>query len=40
MLFDTRKINGTRDCEINHIGKTVFLTHEEAEAALEAIKDG
>lgn len=40
LLFDTRKINGTRDYEINHIGKTVFLTHEEAEAALEAIKDG
>ena len=39
-LFDTRKINGTRDYEINHIGKTVFLTHEEAEAALEAMKDG
>lgn len=40
LLFDTRKINGTRDYEINHIGKTVFLTHEEAKAALEAIKDG
>lgn len=40
LLFDTRKINGTRDCEINHIGKTVFLTREEAEAALEAMKDG
>ena len=40
LLFDTRKINGTRDYEINHIGKTVFLTHEEAEAALEAMKDG
>ena len=26
LLFDTRKINGTRDYEINHIGKTVFLT--------------
>lgn len=40
LLFDTRKINGTRDYEINHIGKTVFLTHEEAEAELEAMKDG
>lgn len=40
LLFDTRKINGTRDYEINHIGKTVFLTHEEAEAALEAMKYG
>lgn len=40
LLFDTRKINGTRDYEINHIGKTVFLTHEEAEAALKAMKDG
>ena len=39
LLFDTRKINGTRDYEINHIGKTVFLTHEEAEAALEAKLD-
>lgn len=38
LLFDTRKINGTRDYEINHIGKTVFLTREEAEAALEATK--
>lgn len=34
LLFDTRKINGTMDYEINHIGKTVFLTREEAEAAL------
>ena len=33
LLFDTRKINGTRDYEINHIGKTVFLTREEAKAA-------
>ncbi len=39
LLFDTRKINGTRDYEINHIGKTVFLTREEAEAALEAMKN-
>lgn len=38
LLFDTRKINGTMDYEINHIGKTVFLTREEAEAALEATK--
>lgn len=38
LLFDTRKINGTGDYEINHIGKTVFLTREEAEAALEATK--
>ena len=34
LLFDTRKINGTRDYEINHIGKTVFLTREDAEKAL------
>ena len=40
VLFDTRKINGTRDYEVNHIGKTLFLTCEEAEAALEAMKDG
>ena len=40
LLFDTRKINGTRDYELNHIGKTVFLTREEAEKALEAMKDG
>ena len=39
VLFDTKKINGTRDYEINHIGKTVFLTREEAKAALEAKKD-
>ena len=38
LLFDTRKINGTMDYEINHIGKTVFLTREEAEKALEAMK--
>ena len=38
LLFDTRKINGTRDYEINHIGKTAFLTREEAEKALEAIE--
>ncbi len=38
VLFDTKKINGTRDYEINHIGKTVFLTREEAEKALEAMK--
>ena len=38
LLFDTRKINGTRDYEINHIGKTVFLTREDAEKALEAKK--
>lgn len=40
LLFDTRKINGTRDYEINHIGKTVFLTREEAEKALEVMKNG
>ena len=39
VLFDTKKINGTRDYEINHIGKTVFLTREDAEKALEAMKD-
>lgn len=38
LLFDTREINGTRDYEINHIGKTVFLIREEAEKALEAMK--
>lgn len=38
LLFDTRKINGTRDYEINHIGKIVFITREEAEKALEAKK--
>ena len=40
VLFDTRKINGTRDYEANHIGETIFLTREEAEKALEAMKDG
>ena len=39
LLFDTRKINGTRDYEINRIGKTIFLTREEAEKALEAKLD-
>lgn len=38
VLFDTKKINGTRDYEINHIGKTVFLTREDAEKALEAME--
>lgn len=38
VLFDTRKINGTRDYEVNHIGKGIFLTREEAEKALEAMK--
>lgn len=40
VLFDTSKINGTRDYEANHIGKGVFLTREEAEHALEAMSDG
>ena len=40
VLFDTRKINGTKDYEVNHIGKTLFLTCEEAERALEAKRDG
>ena len=40
LLFDTRKINGTRDYEINHICKTVFITREAAEKALEATMDG
>ena len=35
LLFDTRKINGTRDYEINHIGKTIFLTREEEDAVAE-----
>ena len=39
LLFDTRKINGTRDYEINHIGQSVFLAREEAEKALEAMKN-
>ena len=39
LLFDARKINGTRDYEINHIGKTVFLTREAAEKALEAMEN-
>ena len=25
VLFDTRKINGTRDYEINHVGETIFF---------------
>lgn len=40
LLFDTCKINGTRDYEINHIGKTVFLTREAAEKELEEIRNG
>ena len=39
LLFDTRKINGSRDYEINHIGKTVFFTREEAEKELETMKN-
>ena len=34
VLFDTLKINGTRDYGIIRIGKDVFLTREEAEKAL------
>ena len=30
----------TNDIEIGDFGKTVFLTHEEAEAALEEMKNG
>lgn len=43
VLFDTIKINGTRDYGISRIGKTVFLTREEAEKALQKMegkKDG
>ena len=43
VLFDTLKINGTRDYEIIRIGKDVFLTSEEAEkelAEMEGKKDG
>ncbi len=35
VLFDTIKINGTRDYGISRIGKTVFLTREEAEKAMK-----
>lgn len=38
VLFDTLKINGTRDYGITRIGKTVFLTSEEAEKALEKME--
>ena len=38
LLFDTRKFSGTRDYNVNNIGKTVFLTREEAEKALEEMK--
>lgn len=34
ILFDTPKHNGTRDRNVDDIGRTVFLTREEAEAAL------
>ena len=43
VLFDTIKINGTRDYGIIRIGKDVFLTREEAEkklAEMEGKKDG
>ena len=43
VLFDTIKINGTRDYGIIRIGKDVFLTSEEAEkelAEMEGKKDG
>ena len=35
VLFDTIKINGTRDYGISRIGKTVFLTREEAKKAMK-----
>ena len=38
VLFDTIKINGTRDYGIIRIGKDVFLTSEEAEKALEKME--
>ena len=38
VLFDTRKINGTRDYGISRIGKTVFFTREEAEKALREME--
>lgn len=39
VLFDTLKINGTRDYGIIHIGKTVFLTRKEAEKALHGMEE-
>ena len=39
VLFDTLKINGTRDYGIIRIGKDVFLTREEAEKALHGMEE-
>ena len=39
VLFDTLKTNGTRDYGISRIGKTVFLTREEAEKALHGMEE-
>lgn len=38
LLFDTRKINGSKDYEIGHVGKELFFTREDAEKALEAME--
>lgn len=35
VMFDTRKISGTRDFSFEAFGKTLFFTQEEAEAALK-----
>lgn len=39
VLFDARKTNGTGDLSFEAFGKTVFLTREEAEAALKGEKN-
>lgn len=40
VLFDTRKISGTRDFSFEAFGKTLFFTREEAEAALKGETNG
>ena len=40
VLFDTKKVNGTRDYSIGAFGKTLFFSREEAESALKGAANG
>lgn len=39
LLFDTKKYNGIRSYNVSDIGKTVFLSREDAEAALKEARE-
>lgn len=40
VLFDTKKVNGTRDYSMGAFGKTLFSSREEAESALKGETHG